>query len=90
MQASVILTQARWGGDFPDPNDAVGCQRILREFECPPSYSVKKGFVVEAKSLGAHSECNVKKKWHTYCVSATPNRWEPIVVAIDFRKVHTL
>ena len=48
------------------------------------------GGLGEPKSLGAHSECNVKKKMHTYCVFGTPNRWEPIVVAIDFRKVHTL
>ena len=65
LLTSVILTQARWGGDFPDPNDAKGRQATLWDFECPPSYSVKKGFVVEAKSLGAHSECNVSKKMHT-------------------------
>ena len=29
-------------------------------------------------------------KWHTYCVLETPNRWEPIVVAIDFAFWHTL
>ena len=31
-----------------------------------------------------------KNKWHKYCVFETPNRWEPIVVTIDFVFLHTL
>ena len=49
----------------PRPRQDKRRQATLWDFECPPSYSVKKGFVVEAKSLGAHSECNVSKKMHT-------------------------
>ena len=46
--------------------------------------------LAKTKWLGAHSECNIKKSWHTYSVFASPNRWEPIVVTIDFAFLHTL
>ena len=61
-KASVILTQARWGGDFPDPNQAKRRQAKPNEIEFPRSNSGTEAGFVKKKSLGAHSECNVKKK----------------------------
>jgi hypothetical protein len=56
------LTQARWGGDFPDPNDAKPRQTTSKEIEFPRSiWGTEAGFV-KKKSLGAHSERNVKKQ----------------------------
>ena len=46
--------------------------------------------VLAKKSLEAHNECNVKKKWNTHCVFETPKRWEPIVVTGHFAFLYTL
>ena len=87
---SVILTQARWGGDFPDPNHAKRGQTKPKEIEFRQSYYVKKVFLSKQNRWEPIVSAMSKKKWHTYYVFGTPNRWEPIVVTGHFAFLHTL
>ena len=44
LLTSVILTQARWGGGFADPNHAKGSQTKPKENECPVSNDAIEAF----------------------------------------------